>query len=67
MYVAGKPAGATGFTPETEKIIPQWNDPRKEEHKDEMDEVRRRRLEKFLSDSTSSQNQLTKSDEQNDS
>ncbi|WAR18781.1 SYVNB-like protein [Mya arenaria] len=45
--------GASGFTPTTDEYIPEWEDPRTEEHVDGMDEVRRRRLEKFLSDSSS--------------
>ncbi|XP_048736312.1 E3 ubiquitin-protein ligase synoviolin-like [Ostrea edulis] len=51
--------GATGYTPPKEEEIPQWEDPSKEEHEDEMHEVRRRRLQKFAqeqnqtSDSTS--------------
>lgn len=42
--------GAAGFSSPKEELIPEWNDPSKEEHGDEMDEVRRRRLEKFLSE-----------------
>lgn len=42
--------GAAGYSPPKEELIPEWEDPAKEEHGDEMDEVRRRRLEKFLSD-----------------
>ena len=48
--------GATGFTPGTDEYISEWSGLHPEEHKDEMDEVRRRRLEKFLSDVTTSQN-----------
>ena len=44
--------GATGYSPVKEELIPEWNDPSKEEHTDEMDQVRRRRLEKFLSDNS---------------
>lgn len=50
-----------------EEIIPKWEDPRTEEHKDEMDEVRRRRLEKFLTDSKNSENNLTRSEEKSES
>lgn len=44
--------GATGYTPvikttATDEIIPDWEDPNKEEHEDEMHEVRRRRLQRF--------------------
>ncbi|XP_045183100.2 E3 ubiquitin-protein ligase synoviolin B-like [Mercenaria mercenaria] len=59
-------AGAMGFTPEIEEEIPKWEDPRKEEHTDEMDEVRRRRLEKFL-DSKNSENNLTQAEEKSES
>lgn len=45
--------GATGSSEPQEEIIPEWQDPRKEEHCDEMDEIRRRRLEKFLSETQS--------------
>lgn len=51
--------GATGFTPPTNEYIPEWSGLNKEEHKDEMDEVRRRRLEKFLSDTSHSSNKST--------
>ena len=44
--------GAAGYTPPKEEMIPEWEDPSKEEHRDEADEVRRRRLERFLSDSS---------------
>ncbi|KAJ8308181.1 hypothetical protein KUTeg_013055 [Tegillarca granosa] len=47
--------GATGYTPvvkttDTDEIIPDWEDPNKEEHEDEMHEVRRRRLQRFEQD-----------------
>ena len=45
--------GAMGYTPPKEEMIPEWEDPSKEEHRDEADEVRRRRLERFLSDNNS--------------
>jgi len=44
--------GAVGGVAETrEEYIPEWTDPRMEEHADSMDEVRRRRLERFHSES----------------
>ena len=46
---------ATGFTAPTVETIPAWENPRLEEHADEMDEVRRRRLERFQSDSSDKQ------------
>ncbi|KAK3093274.1 hypothetical protein FSP39_013536 [Pinctada imbricata] len=39
--------GATGYTPPKEEIIPEWDDPEKEEHEDSMHEIRRRRIQKF--------------------
>ncbi|KAK3594629.1 hypothetical protein CHS0354_013254 [Potamilus streckersoni] len=44
--------GATGYTSPKEEMIPAWNDPKDEEHSDEMDEVRRRRLHHFSSSSS---------------
>ncbi|KAK7104456.1 E3 ubiquitin-protein ligase synoviolin A-like isoform X1 [Littorina saxatilis] len=40
--------GATGYTPPQE--VPAWEDPREEEHEDELHEVRRRRLQRFSQD-----------------
>ncbi|KAK7493457.1 hypothetical protein BaRGS_00015357 [Batillaria attramentaria] len=42
--------GATGFTAPREMEVPEWEDPREEEHEDEMHEVRRRRLQRFSQD-----------------
>ena len=58
--------GASGFTPEVEELIPKWDDPRTEEYTDEMIEVRRRRLEKFLSESKDSDNNVTDSGRQSE-
>ncbi|XP_013400615.1 E3 ubiquitin-protein ligase synoviolin A [Lingula anatina] len=42
--------GATGFSPvKKEELIPKWEDPSLEEESDEMHEIRRRRLQKFSS------------------
>ena len=49
-----------GYTPPKEEMIPEWEDPSKEEHRDEADEVRRRRLERFLSDNNSQTDTETK-------
>ena len=46
--------GAVGFTPPTEDSIPEWDDPREEQHEDELHEVRKRRLQKFSSESIES-------------
>ncbi|XP_041351997.1 E3 ubiquitin-protein ligase synoviolin B-like isoform X2 [Gigantopelta aegis] len=43
--------GAVGFTAPTEDSIPEWEDPREEQHEDELHEVRKRRLQKFTSES----------------
>ncbi|KAL4239005.1 E3 ubiquitin-protein ligase synoviolin [Mactra antiquata] len=53
--------GATGGVKEAEnvEIIPEWHDSRHEE----LDEVRRRRLEKFISDTKNSEDKLTSADE----
>ncbi|XP_060577848.1 E3 ubiquitin-protein ligase synoviolin A-like isoform X2 [Ruditapes philippinarum] len=61
-----EPEGASGFTPEVEEYIPKWDDPRTEEYTDEMVEVRRRRLEKFLSDTKTSENNLTDTDKKSE-
>lgn len=53
--------GATGYSPPKEELIPEWDDPTKEEHGDEMDEVRRRRLEKFLADSSQTETETNHS------
>ena len=52
--------GAAGYTPPKEEMIPEWEDPTKEEHKDEADEIRRRRLERFLSENNSETDSNTK-------
>lgn len=39
--------GATGFSGPKEMDLPAWEDPREDEHEDELHEVRRRRLERF--------------------
>lgn len=52
--------GAAGYTPPKEEMIPEWEDPTKEEHKDEADEIRRRRLERFLSENNSQTDSDTK-------
>jgi hypothetical protein len=41
--------GATGYTPPPQDV-PAWEDPREEEHEDELHEVRRRRLQHFSHD-----------------
>lgn len=51
--------GATGYTPPSEELIPEWIDPTTEEHEDEQHEVRRRRLQKF-SQPSSLENQTVK-------
>jgi hypothetical protein len=51
--------GATGYTPPKEEEIPQWEDPSKEEHEDEMHEVRRRRLQKFAQESNNQKSDST--------
>lgn len=53
--------GATGYSPPKEELIPEWEDPAKEEHGDEMDEVRRRRLEKFLTENSLTNSETKKS------
>ena len=44
--------GATGFSPPPEDI-PPWDDPTQEEFKDELHEVRRRRLQRFSQEQSS--------------
>lgn len=53
--------GATGFTPPKEEVIPDWEDPTKEEHEDEMHEIRRRRLQKFDQEQSAKQTSDTAS------
>lgn len=53
--------GATGFTPPKEEVIPDWEDPNKEEHEDEMHEIRRRRLQKFDQEQSAKQTSDTAS------
>lgn len=53
--------GATGFTPPKEEVIPDWEDPAKEEHEDEMHEIRRRRLQKFDQEQSAKQTSDTAS------
>ena len=48
--------GATGFTPPVETVA-AWDDPpREEEQEDELQEVRRRRLQRFSQDSRTDSN-----------
>lgn len=53
--------GATGFTPPKDEVMPEWNDPAREEHEDEMHEIRRRRLQKFAQEQNNTQTSDTSS------
>ncbi|KAL5008820.1 hypothetical protein ScPMuIL_014401 [Solemya velum] len=45
--------GAVGYTPPKEEFIPEWDDPRNEEHQDELHKIRHRRLQRFSEDNNS--------------